>query len=301
MKDRLQIDFNLYKSFYFVAKEKSFSKAAQSLFVTQPLVSCNIKTLESLLGVKLFDRTTKNVLLTPAGRSLFSQIESCYGMLVETERNIKLLKEEDGGEIIVGATNDIASYLIPAFISEFAKKYSNVKFKVFDREKDVILSALKDRTMDVVFISDPEIKDDNKFIYDAIFATKGCFVGPQEKVEDKLYNIKEFDGKAFALPASGLTRRRIQSILDENEVFANVVLETNSTNIGINMINSNIDVAYFYEGFVKELLKQRGLKKYNTDIDFPKVNIFMIYNQKHNSNATNNFIQFIKDNQIKHD
>lgn len=72
------IDLNLYKIFYTVAESKSFSKAAEKLFISQPAISYNIKSLEKNLKVKLFFRTSKGVLLTPDGEKLYYYIKNAY-------------------------------------------------------------------------------------------------------------------------------------------------------------------------------------------------------------------------------
>ena len=136
MNDQISVDFNLYKSFYFVAKEKSFSKAAECLFVTQPLVSNNVRNLEDILKVKLFDRTTKSVVLTSEGQYLFNQIEHCYNNLVDIERSMKMIHDFSLGEIKIGVTNDIGVYYVSDIVKKFSDQYPQIKFCLLDKKKD---------------------------------------------------------------------------------------------------------------------------------------------------------------------
>lgn len=299
MKDLLNIDFNLYKSFYFVAKEGSFSRAAECLYVTQPLISNNVKTLEELLNAKLFERTTKRVLLTAVGQHLYERIENCYNLLIDIERNVKMLQDSTFGEIKVGVTNDIGVYYVSFFIKDFLKKYPQVKFVVLDKEKTNLVESLKNRHLDVVFILDPSETVVKGLEFCLLQRTTGCFVGPASKVQNKIYSVSDFSGKNFALPSfKSKSRQYLDAMFYQKNVKINVVLETNSTNIGLNLMNTNIDVAYFNKLYINTVLKDCNLKLYQTNIDFPPINIYIAYHQKYNTYASENFIKFIKEKAV---
>ena len=95
----LEANWDLYKTFYTVAKYNSFSKAAEKMYITQPTISYAIKQLESNLDTKLFYRSPNGVKLTPDGHEMFRYVERSYNLLVSGERNLKESKEFEYGEV----------------------------------------------------------------------------------------------------------------------------------------------------------------------------------------------------------
>ena len=84
----MDISFELYKVFYYVASTLSFSEASRQLYISQSAVSQSIKSLEQKLGHKLFTRNTKCVMLTPEGETLFRHVEPAVNLLVQGERQL---------------------------------------------------------------------------------------------------------------------------------------------------------------------------------------------------------------------
>ena len=86
----MDISFELYKVFYYVASTLSFSEASRQLYISQSAVSQSIKSLEQKLGHKLFTRNTKCVMLTPEGETLFRHVEPAVNLLVQGDRHKSL-------------------------------------------------------------------------------------------------------------------------------------------------------------------------------------------------------------------
>ena len=101
-KINYEIDLNLYKTFYAVAQNKSFSKASEEIYISQPAISYSINKLEKQLGVKLFYRTTKGALLTPEGEELFGFVKTAYEYIYLGEQSIRNSKELISGTIRIG-------------------------------------------------------------------------------------------------------------------------------------------------------------------------------------------------------
>ena len=116
------IDFNLYKTFYIVTQCKSFSKASENLFVSQPAISYNIKELEKALDVKLFYRNAKGVTLTPEGENLYYYIKNACDYICLGEQSIKESKEMISGNIRIGVPTHIGISYLGDKIERFHKK-----------------------------------------------------------------------------------------------------------------------------------------------------------------------------------
>ena len=116
-------NFELYKVFYHVVKEGQISKAAKKMFISQPAVSQSIKLLEENLGGKLFLRTPKGVVLTTEGRALYEYVEKAYGYFMSGEKRFKELKDLEGGEIRIGASDTLCSHYLLSYLEELHEKY----------------------------------------------------------------------------------------------------------------------------------------------------------------------------------
>lgn len=125
MEDRLKIRLDLWQLEIFcaVAELKSFSRAAEALFVSQPTVTSHISALEKRLGVKLFDRTTRKVTLTPAGKLLYRHAKA---LLAEHEAAMQELSKFQGGlrgRLVFGSSTIPAHYLLPSLMAKFCREF----------------------------------------------------------------------------------------------------------------------------------------------------------------------------------
>ena len=115
------------KVFRTVAESLSFRRAGEELYLTQPAVTLQIKTLEEDLGVPLFDRTGRQIALTPAGTVLLECVGQIDRLLTAAEQEIAGLRGEVAGELRIGVSTTIAQYVLPRMLGEFHKKNPQVR------------------------------------------------------------------------------------------------------------------------------------------------------------------------------
>ena len=139
MDNLYDIDLNLYKIFLSVAKNKSFSKAAEELFVTQPAISHAISNLEKKLKTKLFIRKYNETLLTQEGRILISHIKKAYTNISVSEKLIRDSQDLLFGDIEIGVPTHIGTPLIIPKIREFHYKYPNIKFYITSKSTNTMI------------------------------------------------------------------------------------------------------------------------------------------------------------------
>ena len=129
----MDINYELYKVFYYVAISLSFSEASKQLFISQSAVSQSIKTLEKKLNSKLFQRSTKKVLLTPEGEILFKHVEPAMNLIMNGERQVLEADSLNGGQLRIGASDTICRYYLVPFLNEFHQKHSNIQIKIMNQ------------------------------------------------------------------------------------------------------------------------------------------------------------------------
>ena len=151
----MDINHELYKVFYHVAKTLSFSEASKELFISQSAVSQSIKVLEKRLGQKLFIRSTKRVRLTKEGEILFSHVEPAINLISLGENRILESKSLNGGQLRIGASDTICRYYLKPALKEFHNRYPNVHIKVVNGTSLKCVEFLKKGTVDLIVVNTP--------------------------------------------------------------------------------------------------------------------------------------------------
>ena len=151
----MDINHELYKVFYHVAKTLSFSEASKELFISQSAVSQSIKVLEKRLGQKLFIRSTKKVRLTKEGEILFSHVEPAINLISLGETRILEAKSLNGGQLSIGASDTICRYYLKPFLKEFHGRYPNVHIKVVNGTSLKCVEYLKNGAADLIVVNTP--------------------------------------------------------------------------------------------------------------------------------------------------
>ena len=140
-----------YRIFNAVADTKSFSKAAEKLYMTQSAVSQAIKQFETTIDMILFKRTARGVELTEAGDILYKYTKSAMELLETGISKVESLKTLDDGELKIGASDTISSYYLLPRLEMFHKLYPNIKIKIINRVTSETIELLKNGKIDIAF------------------------------------------------------------------------------------------------------------------------------------------------------
>lgn len=138
--------------FHAVARQLSFTKAAEVLFMTQPAVTFQIKQLEEHFNTRLFDRGHGRISLTPAGDLVLQYAEKILGLSGEMDVRLSEMTGEVGGSLLVGASTTIAEFLLPRILGEFKSKYPNVRPRLIVANSESIETRVAEHTIDIGFI-----------------------------------------------------------------------------------------------------------------------------------------------------
>lgn len=151
---------------YEIYKEKSFSKAAQNLYISQPSLSARIKKIEEQIGTPLFDRSTSPLRLTEVGEAYIKAAEDIFQIEQQMENYINDLHTLKSGHLSIGASNLFAAYALPPIITEFKKKFPDIHIQMTEFSTVQLEELLGNNTLDLVF-------DNNH--YDNILYDKGLY------------------------------------------------------------------------------------------------------------------------------
>lgn len=150
------------RAFITVAETQSFAAAARTLYLSQPALSRRISHLEDMLGVRLFDRTTRNVELTALGRHFRGQIR---GLVEDLDRSVLSLRdaaELEAGDVTIGCVLSTVHHFMPPLINAFRKEHPRVLVRIVEEGADEVLACVKqgdaDFALNYIGMQDPEVE-----------------------------------------------------------------------------------------------------------------------------------------------
>ncbi|EPS5534695.1 LysR family transcriptional regulator [Enterobacter hormaechei] len=141
--------------FVTVAQARSFSRAGEIIGLSQSAVSHSVKELETQTGMKLLDRTTREVVLTEAGQQLAMRLERLLDELHSTLRDVGRLGQQLSGTVRVAASQTISAHLIPQCIAESNHRYPDIDFVLHDRPQQWVLESIRQGDVDFGIVIDP--------------------------------------------------------------------------------------------------------------------------------------------------
>jgi DNA-binding transcriptional LysR family regulator len=253
-------DFRL-KVFKTVAERLSFTQAAEILYLTQPAVTLQIKALEEDVGARLFDRGGGHVGLTPAGEILLKYAIRISELYADATRALDGLKDEQRGELAVGASTTIAQYILPRIVGEFIRANPMVNINILGANTAGVVKELLAGRITLGLIEGPAGRTDVKveqFIEDEIVP----IVAHEHPWASAVEPIAATDlpGIPLVLRERGSgTRRVVEDALKEVGLklrSLNVAMELDSTEAVKSAVEAGLGI-----GFVSQwaLMKERKL------------------------------------------
>lgn len=154
------MNYDRLKTFIIVAEKNSFSEAAKRLYVTQPTITSQVKSLEDELDTKLFERTTKKVEMTQAAKVLLAYARDIVQMNDTARKKISQMESRSYGDLGMGCSLTIGEYYLPAFLKRFKEAYPLIQIQVSIANSTQIVDRIKDQVIDVGLI-ETRIEDDD--------------------------------------------------------------------------------------------------------------------------------------------
>jgi len=141
--------------FHTVAKLLSFTKAAESLHMTQPAVTFQVRQLEEHFNTRLFDRTHNRINLTEAGKQVFIYADKIFDLYAEMNNAVREVTGEVSGALVIGASTTIAEYMLPALLGDFKVKYPDVTVHLKVSNTDGIVHMVENNDIDLGVVEAP--------------------------------------------------------------------------------------------------------------------------------------------------
>src|SRR3989449_8157489 len=207
------MDYDQLASFLEVAKQQSFSRAAEKLFRTQPAISAQVRLIEQECGEKLFDRSGKKVLLTPAGEILSRYAQKMMGLHKEVLEAIAELNQTPRGKMYIGANEATCLYVLPKTFAKFKQLYPLVQISIYRNFSHKIVQKVQENAVDLGIVTLPQTANNMEVI--PVFRDEVQVVVPKNHIlaKNRSVTVEEVAHHPLILPKTGHTRVTIDRLL----------------------------------------------------------------------------------------
>lgn len=226
------MNLNLLRAFVAIIDTGSFSRAAATLFISQPALSQNIKQLETHFAVSLIKRTPRDLALTDAGKILYGHAQKIIAMTSLMEEDMSAFRASLNDTLLIGATNVIGGFAVPCSIFIFKRNFPEVKIKLQLGNRRQVLDQLREDAIEIAIVEGME--PDDSFISSEIHSDEMVVVAPanSQKSANNPISFDELCRHPLIIREKGsATRAALEHALEKaglDLTKLNIVMELNS-------------------------------------------------------------------------
>lgn len=254
----MEITYDYYRIFYYVAKYQSFTQAANVLNSNQPNLTKYINNLESQLNCKLFVRTNRGVTLTPEGEKLYTHVAVAYEQLKAAELELANEQNLTSGVVTIGVSNTALHGMLLPVLSQFHERYPGIRIRLSNLSTPQAMQVLKNGTVDFSLVTTPQ-QIEKSLVQTRLKNFEEILIGsPQYKfLAGKPLSLKEVAKYPLICLGKNTTTREFYDILySTHGVVLSPDTETATTDQLLPMVKNNLGLAFIPEEFAIEAIKK---------------------------------------------
>jgi DNA-binding transcriptional LysR family regulator len=245
------MELRVLRYFLAVAREENITKAADLLHITQPTLSRQLAALEEELGVSLFDRTSRKIVLTEEGMLLRRRAQEIVELAERTEQEVSLHGSQIEGIIRVGFGNLAACSLLAKWISDFSKTYPSVQFDLYEATADHVKDEMERGLIDVGLLLEPIDMDKYEYIRIHVPERYVAIVRKEDPLAQfESINIQQLAGRDLLLPSRAGVQNELISWLQDSYDPKRIRFSSNLPMGFMMMLEHQNIVAFAVEGSV---------------------------------------------------
>ena len=290
--------------FHTVARLLSFTKAAESLHMTQPAVTFQVRQLEEYFNTRLFDRTHNRISLTEAGQRVYGFSDRIFELYSEMENAVRDMTGEISGVLVMGASTTIAEYMLPALLGDFKKKYPDVNVHLRVSNSDGIVSMVENNDIDLGVVEAP-VMNKNLVVEECRKDRLVAIVSPLHALAaNRQVQVGELMSDAFIVREEGSgTREVIQDYLTElgmNVADLHVIMELGSPEAIKGAVEAGMGVSIVSEVTIHKELQLGTLVALELDPPIERLFSFVHQKQKFRQRAMDELLEFARTYCLSH-
>ena len=289
----MNIDLELYRVFYTVAKNKHMTKASEELFISQPALSQSIKKLEEQLGGTLFLRSNKGMELTEEGKMFYEYVKGALELINNAENEFTSFKNLSKGEIKIGCSTTLTKLILIDTLKEFHNEYPNININITNNLTSKLINDLKLGKLDFVIFNESNIKETNLNL-EKIKELKQGFIYNPEYYKDNIINFNDLNKLPLILQKEeSNSRKLLDYIALQNNVKLEPQMEVVSQELITEFVNIGLGVGFTMIDLATRNYK--NLKELKINKKIPNINIYLATNKSISLTfASKMFIKYLK-------
>lgn len=292
----MNIDYELYRIFYIVAKNGNITRSSKELLISEPAVSKSIKNLEGYLGAPLFTRTKKGVNLTTEGITLYEYISKGIEYFKSGEAKFNELINLESGTIKIGINTTLTKEFLMPYLETFHKLYPNINIEIRTNLTSELKSMLKDGLIDmhILNLTNEETKNDFNII--KCKTITDCFVS-NKPIKEKI-SIKELNNYPLILQdKNSNTRKFLDDFANKYEITLKPKIEIGSYYLVSEFSRIGLGIGYVTKNYIKNNLDNKELFIVPIKEKIPSREIGILLNKNTTPNfSTKELIKIITQN-----
>jgi DNA-binding transcriptional LysR family regulator len=295
------MDLDQMRGFLETAREKSFTRAAAKLFLTQPAVSLQVKALETEFGTRLFERQGKQVLLTDAGRLLYERSEEVLDLVARVHQDIASLGELKTGRLYVGTSDTNCAYVLPPVVKGFREAYPGIELRLMDRmSKEVVhlvLEGAVDFGLATMPVVESRVRTELLFVRDDVLI---CPVGHPLTTLNRVSLHQMIDYPMLMLAHGSTSRSLLDQVLHQAGLAARVAMELGSIEVIKRFVEIGMGVALVPEVAVRDEVLAKRMASVRV-VDLPGREVGLVQRRSgHLSRAAEVFLGYLREHLVAH-
>ena len=294
----MEQNLSTYRIFFEVAKQGNISKAAESLYISQPAISKTIVRLEDNLNVKLFKRNSRGVSLTEEGEVLFRHVQEAIHHIEEAENALQKMKDYHIGHLDIGASTTLCRYILLPYLKKFMEEFPNIQINLKNQDTAKNIQVLEAQDIDIALVAIPKhLSPNQKVILEQ--EVEDIFVASPKYIE----NLKALHGNNFSLfqnatvmlmDDKNVSRHYIDMYIRENQLDFKQVIALNTMDLLIDFAKIDMGISCVIRSFVEKDLENGSLVQIDIAPPIPRRKIGFMYHANNCSKSLESFISFLE-------
>lgn len=273
----MNVDLELYKVFYVVAKNKHMTRASEELHISQPAISQSIKKLEDQLGGTLFLRSNKGMELTEEGKMFYEYVKGALELIGNAENEFTSFKDLSKGEIKVGCSTTLTKLILMDSLENFHKDYPNININIVNGLTSNLINDLKLGKLDFVIFNESNVKENNLYL-EKIKELKQGFVYNPDYYTDNVKTFSDLNKLSLILQnGDSNSRKLLDYIALQEHVKLMPRMEVVSQELISEFANIGLGVGFVIIDLANRNFK--NLKELEINKTIPNINVYLALNK----------------------
>lgn len=280
----MNIDFELYRIFYVVAKNGNITKASKELNISQPAISKSIKNLEEQLGGQLFFRTKRGVILTDEGKEFYKYISQAIEYIYNAENKFSDLVNLETGCIKIGISTTLTKEFLLPYLEKFHYLYPKIDIQIVTSYTDDLMTKLKNGLIDILILNLNNKNYGNDIEIIKCRKIQDCFVVGEnfKSLASQELSFNELNNYPLLLQAKGSsTREFLDDVAKANNITLKPNIELASYSLVSEFVKIGFGIGYVTRDYVKSAIKNKELFELNLKEKIPNRYIGIALSKNH--------------------